>query len=652
MHKLNVLISINNITKSFGADELFSQASFSVNPKERLGLAGKNGSGKTTLLKIIAGELESTVGDVIIPERMTVGYLPQETKVTSTKTVLEEALVAFEFLDELRARLDEIVIELGNQNDYESSAYFKLLEEQNQILDQLQLAESEKLIGNAEKILAGLGFQHQDLKRSLSEFSFGWKMRVELAKLLLLKPNLLLLDEPTNHLDIESIQWLEDFLLNYQGSVIIVSHDRTLLDNLTNRTIEINNGRLYDYKVPYSKYIELRDERQNHLKAAFNNQQKEIREIERFVERFRYKNTKAKQVQSRIKSLEKMDVVELDDLDKNAIHFSFPPAPSSGKVTIEGKAISKSYGKLQVLSNLEFQIVRGEKVAFVGRNGEGKTTLAKIIAKKLECEGEVKIGHNVVPAYFSQDQWDMLDPTMTVFETLDAVAVGEIRKRLQTILGAFLFQNDDIDKKVSVLSGGEKSRLALAKLLLMPSNLLIMDEPTNHLDLMSKDILKNALLQYTGTLVIVSHDRDFLQGLTTRLYEFRDQKIKEYRGDIFDYLEKRKLTQLKELEIKQKEKPVKVQSKSENKLQWEKKKNQEKQSRKVKNRILKIENEIEKLEDELDMLNQKLATPDKYMQEIKTGELYQQHDKTTDLLANAMDEWEKLHTLLEEVGEK
>jgi ATP-binding cassette subfamily F protein 3 len=649
LHQNAELISINNITKSFGAEVIFSQASFSVNPKERLGLAGKNGSGKTTLLKIIAGKIESTTGDVIVPERMTVGYLPQETKVTSKKTVLDETLSAFEFLEALQIRLDEIVVELGNHMDFESDSYFKLLDEQNAILDQLRLAEPEKLLGTAEKILAGLGFQQTDLKRPLPEFSFGWKMRVELAKLLLLKPSLLLLDEPTNHLDIESIQWLEDFLLNYQGSVIIVSHDRTLLDNLTNRTIEINNGKLYDYKVSYSKYIELRDERQSHLKAAFNNQQKEIQEIERFIERFRYKNTKAKQVQSRIKTLDKMDVVELDDLDKNAIHFSFPPAPSSGKVTVEGKSISKNYGNLQVLSNLDFQILRGEKVAFVGRNGEGKTTLAKIIASKLPYDGELKIGHNVIPAYFSQDQWDMLDPQMTVFETLDAVAVGDIRKRLQTILGAFLFQGDDIEKKVSVLSGGEKSRLALAKLLLMPSNLLIMDEPTNHLDLMSKDILKNALLQYTGTLLIVSHDRDFLQGLTTRLYEFRDRKIKEYRGDIFDYLEKRKLTQLKELETKQKETTVKPQNKSENKLQWEKKKEQEKQSRKLKSQIAKVESDIEKLEAEIEKLNQKLAEPDQYEEEIKSGEFYRQHDKLNGLLDKSMEEWEKLHTILEEM---
>jgi len=650
LQQIIFLISINNISKSFGADELFSQASFSINPKERLGLAGKNGSGKTTLMKIISGEVDYTTGSVIVPERMNVGYLPQETKVNSKKTVLEETLSAFKFIDELKKRQDEIVTELENHKDFNSKEYLDLLEEQNYIIDRLRLAEPEKLLGSAEKILAGLGFKQTDLTRSLTEFSFGWKMRVELAKLLLLKPSLLLLDEPTNHLDIESIQWLEDFLLNYQGSVIMVSHDRTLLDNLTNRTIEINNGKLYDYKVPYSKYIELRDERQNHLKAAFNNQQKEIKDIERFIERFRYKNTKAKQVQSRIKTLEKMDVVELDDLDKAAIHFTFPPAPDSGKVTVEGKHISKNYGELKVLSNLDFQILRGEKVAFVGRNGEGKTTLAKIIANKLQFEGALKIGHNVVPAYFSQDQWDMLDPELTVFDTLDRVAVGDIRKRLQAILGAFLFQGDDIDKKVSVLSGGEKSRLALAKLLLMPSNLLIMDEPTNHLDLISKDILKNALLQYTGTLVIVSHDRDFLQGLTTRLYEFRDRKIKEFRGDIFEYLEKRKLTELKELEAQEMETSSKSQTKSDNKIQWEKKKELERQLRKIKTKIEKSEAEIEKLELELDQLNNKLSQPEKYGEEIKSGEFYRKHDTLNQLLNQEMEKWESFHLNLEELN--
>jgi len=542
------VISINNISIEFSGTVLFSNVTFNINKKDRIGLAGKNGSGKTTLLRIIAGVLPAKHGEVIYTDGLNVGYLPQEKIISGSSPVIEETLKAFAFIDDLKLSLDKITTEISTRTDYESKAYHQILEDHDTIHEQLRLAEPDKLRGRAEKILLGLGFKHTDFIRSINEFSFGWQMRVEIAKLLLLKPTLLLLDEPTNHLDIDSIQWLEDYLINYTGSVMIVSHDRTLLDNLTNRTIEINKGKSYDYKVAYSHYIVLRDERVSQQLAAFNNQQKVIRQTERFIERFRYKNTKSKQVQSRIKSLEKMDKVQIDELDQTGIHFLFPPAPHSGKVTVEGKHVSKEYGQLKVLSEIDFQILKGEKVAFVGRNGEGKTTLAKIINKQLPFSGEIKLGHNVITGYFAQDQWEMLDPELTVFETVDVVAVGDVRKRLNAILGAFLFQDDDVNKKVKVLSGGEKSRLALAKLLLVPSNLLIMDEPTNHLDILSKDILKNALLQYNGTIIIVSHDRDFLQGLTTRLYEFKNRKVKEFRGDIFEFLEKRKLSALNELE--------------------------------------------------------------------------------------------------------
>ena len=511
------------------------------------------------------------------------------------------------------------------------------------------MAEPEKQKSNAERVLAGLGFERSDLLRHLSEFSFGWKMRVELAKLLLINPQLLLLDEPTNHLDIESIEWLEEYLMNYPGAVILVSHDRSLLDNLTNRTIEINNGKAYDYKVPYSQYVELRDERQKQLKAAINNQQREIREVERFIERFRYKNTKARQVQSRIRHLEKMDIIETDDLDKKAIHFSFPAAPHSGKVTVEATSVSKKYDDHTVLQNIDIHILKGEKVAFVGRNGEGKTTLAKIIAGIIAYEGTLKMGHQVVTGYFSQDQWDMLDPEKTVFETLDEVAVGDIRKRLKTILGAFLFQDDDIDKKVSVLSGGEKSRLALTKLLLVPSNLLILDEPTNHLDMLSKDILKNALLQYTGTLILVSHDRDFLQGLTEKLYEFRHKKIREFRGDIFEFLKKRKISRLRELEVNAEEEARQKEDVSENKLKWEKKKENERTARKLKTRVEKIEAEIQKLEVEIDRINAKLSDPTSFESEISSGSLYREHDQLNKLMEQKLDEWEKVHGELEDL---
>jgi ATP-binding cassette subfamily F protein 3 len=646
------LISINNISKEFSGEPLFSGANFSINPKERIGLAGKNGSGKTTLLRIFMGEVSPTSGEVVIPEGYTLGYLPQEKIISSAKSVIDEALESFRFLEEKRSRLEEIHEEMVHRTDYESKAYHKLFDEQEMLHEQLRLAEPEKLMGNTERILKGLGFKQSDFSRPLLEFSFGWQMRVELAKLLLLRPSLLLLDEPTNHLDIESIQWLEDFLINYYGSVMLVSHDRTLLDNITNRTIEINNGKFFDYKVSYSKYIELREERQMQLKSSADNQQKQIRDIERFVERFRYKATKARQVQSRIKMLEKMDRIEIEDLDQKAIRFSFPEALQSGKVPVKGKQVSKSYGNNTVFRNIDFQILRGERIAFVGRNGEGKTTLARIIAENLQHEGKVKLGHNVQHAYFSQNQWDMLDPDLTVFETVDHIAVGDIRKRMLSILGAFLFQGDDVDKKVSVLSGGEKSRLALARLLLTPSNLLIMDEPTNHLDILSKDILKNALLQYNGTLIIVSHDRDFLQGLTTRLYEFRNQKIREFRGDIFEFLEKKKFADLKDLERKEKKEEVLSSKVSDNKVQWAKKKENEKQIRKYKRLIEETEAAIQRLESDLDTINQKMSDPKNNHEELKSGKLYQEHDRLQQMLEESFAKWEQFNASLEQLNRR
>ncbi len=495
----------------------------------------------------------------------------------------------------------------------------------------------------------GLGFKRDELFRPMVEFSQGWQMRVEIAKLLLLKPGLLLLDEPTNHLDIESIQWVEDFLINYAGAVMLVSHDRTLLDNITNRTIELSNGKMYDYKASYSQYIVQREERELHLKATYNNQQKEIDEVEQFIERFRYKASKAKQVQSRIKQLERMDKIELDNLDRSSIHFSFPPAPHSGKVTIDGKNVSKQYGENVILNGIDFEIVKGEKIAFLGRNGEGKSTLAKIIAGKLDFTGSLNLGHQVSIGYFAQDQGSMLDTELTVFDTIDNVAVGDIRKNINSILGAFLFQGDDVLKKVKVLSGGEKSRLSLALLLLEPTNLLLLDEPTNHLDLRTKDILKNALLQYDGTLVIVSHDRDFLQGLTNRLYEFKDKDIKEHRGDINLFLEKRKLESLKQLEVVKKTTSTSDAKLTNNKSQWESKKEYDKKLRKLKNEISKLESFIETNESILNTINEKLSSPEKYEDEIKSGELYKQHDKTNQDLEKAFEKWDIKHHELEKI---
>jgi len=644
------VISVNNITKEFGGEPLFSGVSFNLNEKECVGLAGKNGSGKTTLLKIISGELKQDMGDVSYPKELTIGYLPQEKLITSKRSIKEETLDAFRFIHELKDRLDSLTEEIQNREDYHSDSYHKLLLEFDELNHRLSLYEPEKLIANTEKVLFGLGFRPGDLDRSVSEFSFGWQMRVEIAKLLLLKPSLLLLDEPTNHLDIESIQWLEEFLKNYYGSVLVVSHDRALLDNITTRTIEISNGKIYDYKVPYSKYVQLREERISQQKAAYNNQQSEIRQIERFIERFRYKNTKARQVQSRIIRLEKMDRVEVDDMDKSAIHFAFPPAPHSGKITVECRNISKRYGVHQVLENINFEILKGERVAYVGRNGEGKTTMARIIAGVLDYEGEVKLGHNVVTGYFAQDQWEMLDPEKTVFDTVDEVAIGDVRTRLKAMLGAFLFRGDDIDKKVKVLSGGEKSRLALAKLLLVPANFLLLDEPTNHLDMRSKDILKNALLQFTGTMIVVSHDRDFLQGLTSKVYEFRNKGMKEYRGDIFEYLEKRKLEDLKELNSKEQKTGTTRKKTSDTKRKWEQKKEFEREKRKLERKINELEEKSALLEQQLEQLNMKLADPSKYDEEIKSGVLYREHSKLSKSLEEVYSVWEELHLELDKLN--
>jgi len=643
------VISVNNIKKEFGGETLFSGINFSLNKRERIGLAGKNGTGKTTLLRIIASEMQQDGGEIILSEGDRIGYLPQEMKIESEQNVLDEALKAYTFLDELKDREQHINHALSQATDYESKAYSHLLTELESIHQQLNIYEPEKLRGLAEQVLTGLGFKRTDFEMPLRTFSYGWQMRVELAKLLMVKPELLLLDEPTNHLDIEAIEWLEEFLISYRGILIIVSHDRTLLDNVTTRTIEINNGKMYDYKVAYSHYILLREERVEHQKAAFSNQQKQVREIEKFVERFRYKSTKARQVQSRIKRIEKMEKVSVDDLDKASIHFMFPPAPHSGKVSVEGENINKSYGNNHVLKNIDIQILRGEKVAFVGRNGEGKTTLAKIIADQLDYEGQIKMGHQVITGFFAQEQKEMLDLNKTVFETLDDVAVGDIRTRLKSILGAFLFQGEDIDKKVKVLSGGEKSRLSLAKLLLQPTNLLILDEPTNHLDILSKDILKNALLQYDGTLIIVSHDRDFLQGLTTKVFEFKNKKLKEHLGDVFYYLEKRKIDNLKELESKENAKKQIPSNVSANKSTWAQRKEQQKEKRKIKTGIQKTESSIALLETEIEKLNKRMSNPELFSEEIKSGEIYKKHDSLQIQLSEAFVEWEALHLKLEKL---
>ena len=624
----------------FTGEDLFTDISFLIREKDRIGLVGKNGAGKTTLLKLICGLEQPSKGDVVIPQGVTIGYLPQEKNVNSAKTVLDEALSAFDEYHQLECDLEKMQQELAERTDYESPQYEKLIVRMNNLNDRLALLGGNSIEGEAERILVGLGFGHEDMQRPMREFSNGWQMRVELAKILLKKPNLLLLDEPTNHLDIESIQWLEGFLKAYYGAILMVSHDRAFLDNITIRTVEISNGKIYDYKVPYSDYVSLREERVDMQRSAYENQQREIKNIEAFIERFRYKATKAKQVQSRVKLLEKMDEIVVDDIDSTAIHFKFPPAPHSGKVTLELNHVGKSYGDHVILKDINLLIPRGEKIAFVGRNGEGKSTLSKIICGVLDHEGEVKLGHEVKIGYYAQNQQDMLDMNKTVFETLDDVAVGDMRLKVKALLGSFLFRGDDIDKKVKVLSGGEKARLSLAKMLLFPTNLLVLDEP-----------LKNALIQYDGTLIIVSHDRDFLQGLTNKVYEFRKPNIKEYIGDIYDFLEQKNLNHLKELEIAAKSQPkvAAFEPVSQNKVNYERKKQIDAKLRKVDKEIQRLEEAIGKLEVELAEQDAIMSHPDQHPEIKIDNDWYWAYGQKKEQLQALMDDWGEKQVEREEV---
>ena len=625
----------------FTGEDLFTDISFMIREKDRIGLVGKNGAGKTTLIRLLCGLEQPYKGDVIMSDDVTIGYLPQEKNVHSTKTVLDEAMTAFEEYYEIERQLAKLQDELSNREDYETASYQRLCEKMSHLNERLAVMGGHSIEGEAERILIGLGFDHNDMQRQMNEFSNGWQMRVELAKILLRKPKLLLLDEPTNHLDIESIQWLEGFLKNYYGAIFMVSHDRAFLDHITIRTIEISCSKIYDYKCSYSEFIERREERIDIQKAAYDNQQREIKEIEAFIERFRYKATKAKQVQSRVKQLEKMDVVQIDDQDKSAMHFKFPPAPHSGKVTLELNNVSKSYGEKNILNNINLLIPRGEKIAFVGRNGEGKSTLSKIIAGVLDYEGEVKLGHEVQIGYYAQNQQDMLDPEKTVFETLDDVATGDMRVKVKSLLGAFLFSGEAIEKKVKVLSGGEKARLSLAKMLLFPTNLLILDEPTNHLDMLSKDILKSALIQFDGTLIIVSHDRDFLQGLTNKVYEFKKPNIKEYIGDIYDFLEEKKLKELDDLNKKQKSQPTENKV-SQSKLDYELKKQNDREIKRIEREIKKIEEQIEAVENEIAEMDEIMSSPDEHPEVNLDNDWYNRYGEKKNKLQTLMEQWEKL----------
>ena len=548
------MVSVQDITVSFGSFDLLTNISFLINEQDRIGLAGKNGAGKSTLLKIIAGLQAPTSGRIDMSKEVTLGYLPQQMKVDDTTTVMNEAITAFSELLSLSEEMQHCSSEIARRSDYESAEYLRLCDHLTVVEERYRMLGGANYMAEAEQTLYGLGFERTDFDRPTKELSGGWRMRVELAKILLKKPSLLLLDEPTNHLDIESIQWLESLLSGYYGAVLLVSHDRAFLDNVTKRTIEISLGRIYDYKASWTRYLELRAERKEQQIAAYRNQQKMIEDTEKFIERFRYKATKAVQVQSKIKQLDKVERIEVDEDDTSAIHLRFPPSPRSGTVVVEAEDLSKTYGAHQVLNRISFKLSRGEKVAFVGRNGEGKTTFSKIIIGQLDHTGSLKIGHNVQIGYFAQNQDELLNEELTVLETIDQIARGDVRTKIRDMLGAFLFRGEEVDKKVKVLSGGERSRLALVKLLLEPVNLLVLDEPTNHLDMRSKDILKQALIKYDGTLIVVSHDRDFLDGITGKIYEFRHNRIKEHIGGIYEFLRKKKISSLKEIEKKRKNK--------------------------------------------------------------------------------------------------
>lgn len=639
------MVSINDVCVEFGATPLFNDVTFVINNKDRIALVGKNGAGKSTLLKIIAGQQNPTRGSISVPKNISIGYLPQVMILSDDCTVIKETEKAFENLITLNKQLELYKSELESRTDYDSESYHNLIEKYTHEQEHFLLMGGNNYHAEIERTLIGLGFEQKDFNRPTSEFSGGWRMRIELAKLLLSKPDLLLLDEPTNHLDIESIQWLENFLINSSNAVILVSHDRAFINNVTTRTIEISCGNIYDYKVKYDQFIKLRRERIEQQLRAYENQQKSIAETEEFIERFRYKATKAVQVQSRIKQLNKIEKIEIDNEDTSTLKLKFPSAPHSGSYPIITKDLAKSYGTHIVFSNVNITIERGQKVAFVGKNGEGKSTLVKCIMNEIPFEGELKIGHNVIIGYFAQNQAQLLDESLTIFETIDNIATGDIRTKIRDILGAFMFGGETIEKKVKVLSGGERSRLAMIKLLLQPVNLLILDEPTNHLDMRSKDVLKSAIKDFDGTVILVSHDRDFLDGLVDKIYEFGGGKVTEHLGGIYDFLEKKKITNLNELNKKLE--PVKNEqkgpTKSKGKLDYEEQKLLNKKIKRIEKSISESEMEIQDLEHQLEILEKQLST----LEGSNNSELYVKHGQIKNNIEEAMNKWESYNNELE-----
>ena len=640
------MISLDNLSISYGGWTLFDGISFMINPKDRIGLVGKNGAGKTTLLRVITGEQQPTEGAVTVNGECSIGYLPQQMRVADTTTLIAETAKAFDEVLRIEADIERLTAEIGSRTDYESTEYEELIHQLNVANDRYHILGGDTREADIERTLLGLGFKRTDFERPTREFSGGWRMRIELAKLLLKRPSIFLLDEPTNHLDIESIQWLEEYLKNYNGAVLLISHDRAFLDNVTTRTIEISLGKAYDYKVPYSKYVVLRAERRQQQMAAYENQQRLIEKTEEFIEKFRYKPTKSNQVQSRVKQLEKLERIEVDEEDLSRLNIKFPPAPRSGQIVADVKEVGKAFGEKRIFSGAEFTIERGQKIALVGRNGEGKTTFARMLIGELEAtEGSIKLGANVNIGYYAQNQDDLMDGEFTVFDTLDRVAVGDVRTRLRDILGAFLFRGEDIDKKVKVLSGGERSRLAMARLMLEPYNLLVLDEPTNHMDMRSKDILKDALQKFDGTVVVVSHDREFLDGLVDRIYEFRDGGVREYLGDIWYFLEKRKVESLQDIERHDKS-PMTVakggDEPSAGKMTYEQKKEQERMLRKLRKAVESVEEELASVEREIAEYDARFAVATEY-----NAEDYAKYNALKERYDHLMHEWEKASYELE-----
>lgn len=632
------MISIQNLSVEFNSTALFSGVNFVINKRDKIALVGKNGAGKSTMLKIIAGLQEPTGGVVAAQKDITIGYLPQQMILTDERSVVEEVRTVFGKLDEMKASLARMNTELAERTDYESESYAELIDRISNLSDLVQMEESENGEAELEKTLLGLGFVRSDFDRNTSEFSGGWRMRIELAKLLLMRPDVLLLDEPTNHLDIESIQWLETFLKQKANVVVLVSHDRAFIDNVTNRTLEISCGKVYDYQVNYSKYVVLHQERIEQQMRAYENQQKQIQQTERFIERFRYKATKSVQVQSRIKQLEKIEEIEVDEVDNSRLNLKFPPAPRSGDYPVICEGVAKKYGDHTVFSNVDLTIKRGEKVAFVGKNGEGKSTLVKCIMNEIPYDGNLKIGHNVKIGYFAQNQASLLDGEITVFDTIDQVAVGDIRTKIRDILGAFMFGGEASDKKVKVLSGGEKTRLAMIRLLLEPVNLLILDEPTNHLDMKTKDVLKQAIADFDGTVIVVSHDRDFLDGLVEKVYEFGGGKVREHLGGIYDFLQHKQMESLRELEksvpSKTDNDQIQEPADSSGKQSYAEKKEFEKQIRKAERLVKDAEAKVSQLEAELKVVEDKLAAG------ATDNDLFERHGEVSKSLDAAMSEWE------------